>query len=218
MTDADMADRIAELEQKLEYLNADIDNWRTQVYQPRADSADAERAELQREAQELRATVDTLGQRVDALEATLDSVVGVDDATDSNPTKRANDLRLALVRDAEQRSDSHAGRAQMWWREVQQFFARTGHGDISKPDCYKAIKWAAGDPDDAPERMQPGRGFQLTSKQNPNGQDVMAVAVDIDEIAAAELPSYADSGVEAPSSDPTTVEVPSGAGGTTISR
>jgi hypothetical protein len=214
MTDVDIDDRIAELEDKLEYLNNDIENWREQVYRPRAQTADDERAGLERECQELRATVQTLGSRVDALEATLDSVVGVDDATDSNPTKRANDLRLALVRDAKQRSDSHSGKAQLWWKEVRRFFAQTGHGDVSKPDCYKAMRWAAGDADDAPERMQPGRGFQLTQKQNENGQDVLAVAVDVDEIASAELPSYADSGVEAPSSDPTTGEVPQRAGGT----
>lgn len=215
MTNADMAERIAELEEKLEYINADQDNWRQQVYQPQAQTAAEERAEIAAECQELRATVETLSQRTDALEATLETVVGVDDASDSSPGKRATDLRLALVRDAEQRSDSHAGRAQMWWREVQQFFARTGHGDISKPDCYKAMKWAAGDPDDAPESLRPGRGFQLTDKQNPNGHDVMAVAVDISEIAEAELPSYADSGVEAPSSSPTTSEAPQRAGGST---
>jgi len=215
MTDTELADRVAELEQKVEYINADQENWRTQVYQERTEQAAQERAELRQMCEELRATVETLSQRTDALEATLETVVGVDDASDSNPEKRATDLRLALVRDAEQRTDSHAGKAQMWWREVQQFFARTGHGDITKPDCYKAMKWAAGDPDDAPESMRPGRGFQLTDKQNPNGQDVMAVAVNVDEIANAGLPSYADSGVETPSRSPTTGEVPQRAGGTT---
>jgi outer membrane murein-binding lipoprotein Lpp len=209
----EIADRVEELEQKIEYISTDWSSWREQVYKPRADEAAEERAEIAEEVATLRATVETLTQRVDALESTLDTVVGVDQAADSNPRKRATDLRLALIRDAEQRSDSHTGRAQMWWRDVQRFFAQTGHGDVSKPDCYKAMRWAAGEPEHAPNSMQPGEGFKLTTKQNDNGQDVMAVAVDVDEIPGSESPSYADSGSDTPSSSPTTVEVPQRAGG-----
>ncbi|MDR9381572.1 MAG: hypothetical protein RI560_07865 [Natronomonas sp.] len=199
----DLEARVEELEGNLRYLNDEMENWRASVYQPTKESAAAERDDARQERAELQAAVDALYQCVQDLERKLDSVVGVDDATDSNPTKRANDLRLALVRDAEQRSDDHAGHSQMWWQEVQQFFRQTGHGNVSKPDCYKAMRWAAG-AEKAPERMQPGNGFKMTTKTNPKGQEVQAVAVDVEETETAELPSYADSAVESPSSDPTT--------------
>jgi len=202
-----LEERLDELEEYVEFVQDDLDTWRADVYRPARKEAAANRDDARSERVELQAAVGALQSRVAELERTLDSVVGVEDATDSNPTKRANDLRLALVRDAENRSDQHAGHSQMWWREVQQFFAQTGHGEVSKPDCYKAMRWAAGT-DAAPEAMQPGEGFAMTSKTNGDGREVQAVSVAVDDLERAQLPSYAESDVEPASSSPTTGEQP----------
>lgn len=199
-----LEERLDDLEEYIEFVQNDHDAWKENVYQPQKQSAAAERDDARQQRVELQAAVDALQSRVTELERKLDSVVGVDDAKDSNPEKRANDLRLALIRDAEERGDSHDQKSQMWWEDVQQFFARTGHGEVSKPDCYKAMKWASGEEEHAPASFQPGAGFAMTTKTNPNGHEVMAVKVDVTEIDPAELPSYQDSAVERPSSDATT--------------
>jgi hypothetical protein len=206
MTTDDLEARVSELEQNLQYLRDDFDNWRSQVYQPQHEKTVEKRDDAREQRVELQAAVDALSDRVAELERTLDSVVGVEDANASDPAKRANDLRLALVQEADSRDDDHAGRAQMWYKEVKRLFRRTGHGDVSDPDCFKAMRWAAGD-EEAPESFrQNAAGFKMTSKTNPNGQEVKAVAVDKGEVETAKLPSKRDSGVNAPVSDPTNGE------------
>ena len=202
MTDnpEDLCDRVDELEEYAEFIADNFDEWRDTRYRRDREEAAAERDDARTERVELQAAVDTLERRVSELERKMDSLIGVDDAADSNPRKRANDLRLALLRDAEERSDQHAGKSQMWWEEVQRLFAQIGHGNVAKPDCYKAMEWAAG-VDGAPTSFQRSAdGFELTKKTNEKGNEVKAVSVD------AETASYADTALEAPSSNPTTTE------------
>lgn len=208
MSDESLEDRVDELEEYIEHVHRGIfENWKTDVYRREMAEAEAERDDARKERVELQAAVDALESRVTELERTLESVVGLDDATNSNPTKRANDLRLALIRDAEDRSDEHEGRSQMWWQDVQRFFAQTGHGEVSKPDCYKAMRWAAGH-DHAPDAFQPGDGFGMTTKTNADGREVKAVRVDLAAVEAGEVASYRDSSPDTRSSSPTTGETP----------
>lgn len=208
MTDESLKDRFDELEAYVEHVHRGIfENWKDEVYRREMADAAAERDDARKDRVELQAAVDALESRVTELERTLQSVVGVEDATNSDPTKRANDLRLALMRDAEDRSDEHEGRAQMWWQDVQRFFAQTGHGEVSKPDCYKAMRWAAGD-EQAPEAFQPGDGFGMSTKTNEDGREVKAVRVDLSAAEEAETVSYRDTAPNTRSSSPTTGETP----------
>lgn len=194
-----LEDRVADLEDQIDYLKQNTENWREQVFKRKLDDLRAERDDAQEERAELQAELNVVKEELSSVKAELEAAVGVEDSDASNPQKRAKDVRQALIREARDRTDATGGVSHsMWWREIQQFFSRTGHGHITKPDCYKAMRWAAGEGEDVPERFTPGDGFAITQKANSDGRDVKAVKVVLDELPGEVV------GEEGASRNPTT--------------
>ncbi len=193
MADDDLEARVAQLEQDLETLVSDRERYRSDVLTPRLEALEAARDDARQTRVELQAAVETLQARVADLERDLEALGGVTDASESTPTKRAVDLRQGLIQEARSREDATV--VTMHYRDVQSHLARIGHGEVSKPDCYKAMHWAAGEAgplEDVPAFYIECDGATL------NGRSVKAIVVELDL-----LPS---SGVETPGSNPTTGE------------
>lgn len=181
-------DRVAELEEQFQQFKQDLledrDRFRSEVLLPRIEDLEEQRDDAREERAELKAQVEMQSKRIQDLERRLQGLVGLAEDETGGPEKRKTDLRMGLIRRAEAKSDANAGRAAMHYKEVQHYFAEIGHGDVSKPDCYKAMEDAAA-----------GEGYKLNTKQK-NGREVKAVVVDLEK-----LPSSA---ADATSRNPTT--------------
>lgn len=173
-------DRMDALEERLEELEADLDAqhedrmaYRQQVLLPRLDEADEARDDLTQEVSELRGAVQRLTDRVRDLEAGYESVIGLAEDKQSSPDKRCADLRLGLIRSAEAKADSRT--AAKHYKGVQSFFAEHGHGEVKKPEVYKAMEQAA-----------EYEGFELRSDELvlPSGRSGRAIVVDLDSLPA----------------------------------
>lgn len=193
MGDDELAERVSQLEDNLETLVSDRERYRSDVLRPRLESLEADRDDARQTRVELQAAVETLQSRVAELERDLEALGGVADSSESTPTKRAVDLRQGLIQEARSRADATV--VTMHYKDVQRYLARIGHGEVSKPDCYKAMHWAAGDAgslEDSPAFVIESDGATL------NGRSVKAILVDLDL-----LPSTAG---YTPGSSPTTGE------------
>lgn len=178
-----LEDRVSDLEDQIDFLKQNTENWREQVFNRKLDELRAERDDAQDERVGLRTELSAVKEELASVKAELEAAVGVEESDASNPQKRAKDVRQALIREARDRTDATGGVSHsMWWREIQQFFSRTGHGHITKPDCYKAMRWAAGEGENVPERFTPGDGFEMAQKANADGRDVKAVKVVLDDL------------------------------------
>lgn len=123
-----------------------------------------------------------LRDRIDTLEQQLDLQVGVEDATASTPEKRARDLRKTMIREARDRQDQFNGRLALWWQQVQGRLSTLGHGQTSKPDCYKAMHWAAGEQYDGRCPLKDIDGFEMAKTTNADGRNVTAIRVKLDAL------------------------------------
>jgi hypothetical protein len=175
MTDGD---RLEEIESRLDELEADLDAqhddrmaYRRQVLLPRLDEADEARDDLTSQVGELQDTVQQLRDRVRDLEAGYESVLGLAEEQQSSPDKRCADLRLGLIRTAEAKADGRT--AAMHYKAVQSFFASHGHGEVKKPEVYKAMNAAA-----------EYQGFTLRDDELvlPSGRSGRAIIVDLDKL------------------------------------
>lgn len=180
-------ERLDELEGAIEDLQERREIYRDTVLGPRLDDIQAESDDARAERAELRAQIQDLQQELRQVHAKLDSIAGLTENQETSPEKRIADLRQCLIRRAESRSDGFDGSAAMWWKEVRDLFADLNHGEVSKPVCFDAIH-------DAADYV----GFSETTKLNENGNEVLAVKVELDALSA-----------ENRSSDPTTSEPPS---------
>lgn len=191
----DLRERIGSLEADIQAVIEDREFYRKEVLKPRLDDLDAARDDAQTERAELQATLETAWQRIETLETELDTLVGLADDETGGPRKRALDLRQGLIREAREVGGSDSTGASMHYKEVQRFFAQTGHGEVSKPDCYKAMRWAAGET----EHLESSPAFWLEEeKRRLNDRDVRAICVDVSDLPTS-------GGLEA-SSSPTTGE------------
>lgn len=129
---------------------------------------------------ELRATVDGLQDEVAKLQFELEQLRGLGENEGSSPAARVRDLRSTMIRRA--RSLESRDGIQLWWKEVQSLLADLGHGEVKKPECYKAMKDAA-----------EADAFEMAKKVNENGNQVKAI-----RLKSAALPAAGAS------SDPTT--------------
>lgn len=183
-----LEERVEALEEFKEQVIADRNTYRSEVIQPALQELRQGRDDAREERAELRATVEILQRQLRELEAKQESLLGLAEGESGGPKKRAADLRMGLIRRAEARSGPNEGTAAMHYREVQNFFAENGHGEVKKPECYQAMKDAA-----------EADGFkQIESGKTLNGTDVRAVVVDL-----ANLPSSVE---DVTSSNPTTGE------------
>lgn len=176
MTDTDeLEDRVEQLEQELnetrESLKSMVRSHQQQVVGPALDGLRSDRDDAREQRAELEDAVAELRDRVRDLEVGIDSVIGLAGGESGGPDKRCADLRLGLIRAAEAQPDRTT--AAKHWRDVQDFFAEHGHGEVSKPLCFKAM-------DDAAEYV----GFRLAEKHLvlPSGRDGRAIVVDTDEL------------------------------------
>lgn len=189
---SDDQDRLNELEAEIERVEDEFHSWRETAYRTHRESAAQDRDDARHERAELLDRIDALEDQLATVKSVLNTAVGVEDPNSSTPEKRAIDLRLALCRQARDRTDATGGRAHaMDYRDVQAFFARNGHGQVSKPDCYKAMRWAVGEADEVPMDDHPA--FSWSTKTSDEGNDVKAIRVDLDALP-----------VETSSSSPTT--------------
>lgn len=170
-TIADLQAQLDQLKDDLRSLADSHDAYKNHVVKPRLDDLEADRDDAREERAELQQQIHALEEELTHLTAKVESLIGLADDEESNPTKRVADLRQALIRRAEDRSDIDVDRASMYWEEVQDLFSDLGHGDISRPDCYKAMRDAA----DAP-------GFKEGTKNSRHGNDVKAILVDLDAL------------------------------------
>jgi hypothetical protein len=186
MTD-DLAERVEQLEEKVEGLKGVHDQYKEQFVKPRINELQQARDDAREERAELAEDVQALRERVRDLEVGIDSVIGLAEDESGGPDKRCADLRLGLIRVVESRADSTT--AGKHWKGVQAFFAEQGHGDVSKPLCYRAM--------DAAAEYQ---GFSLKEDAMtlPSGRTGRAIVVDTDRLP--------DSGVVTASNDVTTRE------------
>jgi polyhydroxyalkanoate synthesis regulator phasin len=175
--DNQTAEQIAD-EQTIKDLQAEIQSVRETQQAIRESSIKPRIERLQERANQAAQERDALAERVDGLEelvaqlrAELGALAGLADDQDTNPDKRAADLAHVLIR----RANARDGTAAMWWKEVRDTFEDLGHGQVSKPDCYKAM-------DDVADRD----GFAETKKHSPDsGQRVQAVKVELDALNTA---------------------------------
>lgn len=122
--------------------------------------------------------VDDLEARVDALDTRMEAIAGVADDQRSSPEKRVSDLREALIRAAQARSDDAPG-IQWWWKEVRDNLASLGHGRLSKPTYYNTM-----------ERAAEADGFALTTttrriergENDTRVEEVKAIRVVMDDL------------------------------------
>lgn len=167
----DVTERLNDLEQQITAVADTQQAIRESSIKPRleklqedSDDARSERAELQEEIRDLRATVAEL-------RSTLEAIAGLADDEASNPDKRAADLAHTLIR----RARSRDGTAAMYYQEVQDSLETLGHGDLKPPQLY-----------DAMEHVAALHGFSETKTTSAEGNRVDAVAVNLDELTAAE--------------------------------
>jgi hypothetical protein len=181
-----MCDDCEALRERLDAIEDDVQNvideresYRKQVLNPRLDGLEAARDDAQTQRAELQANLETAWKRIDSLEAELDSLVGLAEEETGGPRKRAVDLRKGLIREAREVGGSDETAATMHYKEVQRFFAQTGHGEVKKPDCYKAMRWAAGET----EQVDDNPAFWLEDdKRDLNGRSVRAICVDVSDL------------------------------------
>ncbi|MFB6188802.1 MAG: hypothetical protein ABEI57_02860, partial [Halapricum sp.] len=170
------------------------------VVKPRIDDLESQSDDARADRAELRAAVEDLQNKVARLQAELESLTGLEEGQATSPDKRANDLQRIMIQRAEERGDDgEFARVQLWYREVQDLFLDLGHGEISKPDCYKAMRAVA-------ERS----GFESSTTINANGNEVETVRLDADELFRETGSSDSNSAGDA-SRNPTTANPPAAA-------
>lgn len=179
MTDED---RLGDFEQRLDALETSQARTISQLIKPALDELREARDDARQERVELR-------ERINALQQQLDAVYGLADDERSTPAKRAADLRTALIRRAQHSTGPSAGRASMYYKEVQECFADLGHETVHRPECMRAMEDAAH-----------ADGFSMGTKTSEHGNEVKAVRVDTESLPR---------GIAC--SDPTTPDTP-GAG------
>jgi hypothetical protein len=176
-TEDELRARIDEVEEFTEFVDTKHERRVDDTVKPRLDDHDDQLDTAREERADLQAAVKQLQQQVTMLDERLEGIAGLADDQETNPQKRVADLREAMIRRAEAREDREDNpRVKMWWREVQDLFADYGHGEVSKPDCYKAMREAA---DSVP-------GFEESSKTNQNGNDVKAIRLNLTVLRGSE--------------------------------
>lgn len=163
----------SDLAAEIEAVRNEFEAYRSTVIKPRFNQVNDQLDAAADERAEILEVVENLQSQVNRLESKMEALMGVEDPAASNPQKRCQDLRNALMRRAEARSDDGEGKAAMYYKEVQDLFADTGHGEVKKPECFKAME----DASDA-------AGFFETSKTSQHGNEVKAVAVNMADLAA----------------------------------
>jgi flagellar biosynthesis chaperone FliJ len=189
MPDGLADERLDELEEMIQSLRDDYEATRDHVIQPQIDDLEDASDDARADRAELRSEIQGLQAQVDRLQATLDALQGLSESQQTSPAARNQDLAQALIRRAEARPDDQPAKAAMWWKEIRDMMADQGHGEVSKPDCYKALEDVAQQP-----------GFSEGTKRSDAGNQVKAVRVELDALRA-----------ESGSRNPTTRGTPSGA-------
>lgn len=162
MTDGEMEqvrNRVSRLEDMIEHS-----------LKPRLDNQAEIIEEKDQRIAELEATVEGLQSKVE-------SIVDVDDKSDSTPVNRAVALREAMVRAARDRVNGDG--VTWWWKEVEEHLATHGHGGFSKPTYHDAMK-------DATEKD----GFSESTKEVITGgqrREVKAIQVKTSKVTDPHL-------------------------------
>jgi hypothetical protein len=157
-------ERCEDLEKRVDALETSQARTISEFVKPALDELREDRDDARDERVELR-------ERLDALQQQLDAVYGLADDERSTPAKRAADLRLALIRRAQNSTGPNAGRASMYYREVQECFADLGHETVHRPECMRAMEDAAH-----------ADGFEIATKTSDHGNEVKAIRVDTDAL------------------------------------
>jgi len=155
----ELRNRVSRLEDRIDHL----------LLPQLEDQQEAMEAKDQRIA-ELEATVERLDSK-------LQSIVDVDDKSESTPDNRPVALREAMMRAASDRLNGSG--VKWWWQEVEEHLATHGHGGFSKPTYHDAMK-------DAAEKD----GFTMTTKEVLTGgqrREVHAIKVNVDEVTDPHL-------------------------------
>lgn len=174
MTDNE-TDRIDELEDEIEFVDQKHQQRTEQVTKPRLAELEQHSDDARQERAELFALVEDLQERVAELDQRLTDMAGLAEDQQSNPDKRVSDLRQSMIRRAKARSDTDGfEKVALYYQEVQDIFAELGHGEISRPDCYKAM-------DDLAE----SDGFEIGKKSSADGNRVKAIRLDLAELRAS---------------------------------
>lgn len=145
-----------------------LDDFVRDLLAGRLDRQEAAHEDLVERVAELEAT-----QR--GLESRLNSIAGLADDQRSTPEKRTVDLREAMIRAAEARSDANG--VTWWWQEVREHLVTLGHEEFSKPTYYTTIEDAA-----------EADGFEETTKpvtyDSGEKRENKAIRVKLDELPA----------------------------------
>jgi len=122
---------------------------------------------------DLTTDVSEYSERIANLEQEVAATKGIDEKQRALPQRRASDLRRALVRRATSKSenDRTAGRASMYYKEVQDLFADLGYGQVHRAECMKAMRDATH-----------GDGFSMGTKHSRHGNEVKAVLADTEDL------------------------------------
>jgi DNA repair exonuclease SbcCD ATPase subunit len=160
---AALEEGLNELEQTQKVIRETTIKPRIENLRERAEAAEAERDELQ-------AAVDAMKETISELRSELESIAGLADDQESNPDKRASDIRHVLIRRAKATDE---GVARMYWKEIQDSLADLGHGDVARPQCYDVI-----------DALKDQPGFSETKKNSHSGNRVKAIRLDLDALHA----------------------------------
>jgi len=178
-----LEERVDELEEMLDdrtrALRNDQQSYRQQVVKPKLEDAEDKIASLESQVQSLAEAVESQQAEMAAMKDTIDNLHGVEEPSQTSPDKRVQDLKQAMIRRAEAGNAAGGKKVQLWWREVQALFADLGHGEISKPDCYKAMN----------DAIDSARPFEEGQKLNSNGNNVKAIRLDFEELRPEEVGS-----------------------------
>ena len=166
MSKDNVCERCEELEQRVEALETSQSRTISQFIKPSLEDLRDTCDDARQERVELREHVAALQQQVDA-------VYGLAEGERSTPAKRAADLRMALIRRAQNSTGPNAGRASMYYKEVQECFADLGHDTVHRPECMRAIEDAA-----------EADGFSIGTKTSAHGNEVKSIRVDTDALPA----------------------------------
>lgn len=156
-------------------LREEVENFRDEFIIPAVHELEDRVDALEAENETLRDKVEQQGARLEQLDTQLENLIGVDDPDLSTHDKRVRDVRAAMIRRAEARSDGGEGKIALYYAEVQDLLADHGHGDVHRQQAHRIM----GD-------IKNVDGFTEGTKTSKHGNEVKAIRLDLDA-----LPGYA---------------------------
>lgn len=169
---------IDDLHDRIDTVEQDKRAYREQFIKPQLNELEERLNDLEAANEQLQETVDQQGQRIEQLDHQVENLIGVDDPDLSTHDKRVRDVRAAMIRRAEAKSDTRSedieGKIALTYAEIQDLLADHGHGQIYREQAHRIM-----------DDIEAVDGFSDGEKRSAHGNDVRAIRLNL-----AALPAY----------------------------